>query len=78
MPCTIIRTTNESNEKNLYMCVGGFDLKYPSAVNDNQDEICGGCVTEKLSVKPYLRSSRGEVKTTAFIQLIYSNMMGTK
>ena len=62
--------------QNLDKCVEGFNMQDSSTVDDYQDEICEGCVTGKLSVKPFPRSSCGEVKTTALLQLIYSDEMG--
>ena len=62
--------------KDLDKCVEGFKMQDSSIVVEDQDEICEGCVTKKLSVKPFPRLSRGEVKTTALLQLIHSDAMG--
>ena len=51
--------------KNLEKCAEGFKMQDLSTVGDYQDEICEGRVTEKLSVKPFTRSSRGEVNCIA-------------
>lgn len=38
---------------NLNKCVKGFKIEDSSVVDDNQDEICKGCATGRLSVKPF-------------------------
>ena len=62
--------------KNLDKCVGGFKMQYSPNVEDDQDEICEGCVTGKSSVKPFPKSKYGEVKTTSLLQVIHSDVMG--
>lgn len=61
---------------NLNKCVEGFQMQDLSAVDDDQDEICEGCVTGKSSVKPFPKSSYGEMKTTSLLQVVHSDVMG--
>uniref|UniRef100_A0AAV1UPJ8 Uncharacterized protein n=1 Tax=Peronospora matthiolae TaxID=2874970 RepID=A0AAV1UPJ8_9STRA len=62
--------------KNLGKCVEGLTMEDLSVVDVDQDEICEGCVTGMLSVKPFPKSTYGEEKTTSLVQVIHSDVLG--
>ena len=62
--------------KSLSKYVDGFVMQDLSAVNNDQDQICEGCVSGKSSVKPFPKSSYGEVRTTSTLQTVHSDVMG--
>lgn len=62
--------------KDLNKCVSGLKIRDTSAVDDDQDKACKGCVTEKSAVKPFPKSSYDEVKTTSLLQVVHRDVMG--
>uniref|UniRef100_A0AAV1V209 Polyprotein n=1 Tax=Peronospora matthiolae TaxID=2874970 RepID=A0AAV1V209_9STRA len=62
--------------KNLGKCVEGLTMEDSSVMDVDQDEISEVCVTERLSVKPFPKSTYGEVKTTSLIQVIHGDVLG--
>ena len=43
--------------------------------DDDQDDICEGCVTGKSSVKSFPKSTYGEVKNTSLLKVVHSDVI---
>ncbi|CEG38640.1 FOG: Transposon-encoded proteins with TYA, reverse transcriptase, integrase domains in various combinations [Plasmopara halstedii] len=57
-------------------CINGFKMKESIVIKDDEGyDICKGCVNGESSVKPFPKSSYGEVKTTLVLQLVHIDVM---
>ena len=50
--------------QNHIKCVEEFMMQDVSAVDNDREQICEGCVVGKSSAKPFPKSSYSELKTT--------------
>nr|CCA28017.1 putative polyprotein [Albugo laibachii Nc14] len=74
--CMPLKKIRMSNMRFLEQCVNGFKTTWPSSIDNDEDEICDGCLNGKLSVKPFPKSNYGKVKTKSVLEIIHSDVLG--
>lgn len=56
--------------------MGDFKVYGTSSIGEDGGELCEGCLVSKSSVKPFPKSTYGEMKTTVPREVMHSDIMG--